>query len=100
MGEIGKGDWVECVDASCRGYGDWEPGAQPVEGALYTVEDVFDGLDGPTIDLREIKRGPLALMFWGRRVGYGVDRFRPIYRPKSELIESLKAPPQRVSEHA
>lgn len=32
--------------------------------------------------------------------GWNASAFRPIYRPRAEFIESLKAPPVRVSEEA
>lgn len=98
MSAIGPGDFVECVDAT-SGPGAWMPGEAPVVGAIYTVERVFvNGWGIESLHLRELKRHPGSVAFWGGGpLGYNIKRFRPIYRPKSSLIEQLKRP---VSEPA
>jgi hypothetical protein len=90
---IGPGDLVLCIDASVRGHGPWEPGAKIVEGAIYTVVEVFIGPVGEdAFELSEARRGPEAQKFWGARCGYAADRFVPIRKPKSDFIQSLKQP--------
>jgi hypothetical protein len=94
---IGPGDFVECVHADAiRGVWAgqcWEPGAALTKGAIYTVREVFIDVAGrEALDLVEVQRGPEAVKGWGGRIGYAPERFRPIYRPKSDLIESLKQP--------
>lgn len=94
---IGPGDWVECVDASpCPRYGD--PGLRL--GALYQVarterrRDEITGYEGDGVLLsgyRHPSRGVEKKSDW-----LGASRFRPIYRPKADLIESLKAPVTRT----
>lgn len=92
MSAIGPGDWVECIDASTRGASIWEPGGEIVVGQAYQVSDVFEGWNGaPNLALVGRDRG-IAERFHGCRLGYAPDRFRSIYRPKSDFIESLKAP--------
>lgn len=88
---IGPGDWVECVDALGR-----EPAGTPTPlrvGAIYQVEDTFRWFGHDGLTLREVKPPT------GDR-GFAAALFRPIYRPKADLIESLKAPPKRVKEDA
>lgn len=87
---IGPGDWVECVDAAPRDYAD----VRLTLGAIYQVHHVAD-------------LGPWGLGVWltdnpsaSWSGGYHADRFRPIYTPKQELIETLKAPPRRMKEDA
>lgn len=98
---IGPGDFVECVDASIT------PGCGPhglVAGRIYlvlAVEAVPPGfrdagspgllIDGASPTTNECGI-PIRL--------FRPERFRPLYRPSADLIESLKAPPQRVKEDA
>ncbi len=98
MSAIGPGDFVECVDVG--GWGDfvWDHGEAPTLGAIYTVRSVItDHMGGDALLLNELERTPRAKAFWGGEIGYAPWRFRPIYRPKSSLIEQLKRP---VSEPA
>lgn len=84
---IGPGDWVECVDS--RG---WEH-LVPV-GSVHLVEDVT---------MWQGRIPSLILKGIASPSGYRevlAECFRPIYRPKADLIESLKAPPVRVGEFA
>lgn len=93
---IGPGEWVECVDAGPDSWGR----AVPLEvGGVYLVasvcmaEDVH-GVLGPCVTLANIldeaeldfARGVIWLS------AYDVSRFRPIYRPKASLIQSLLQP--------
>lgn len=99
MSAIGPGDWVECVDASPRyvpGVGMSPVPAPLVKGAVYRVERVvYDARwDETGIVLDGIRENA-----WRIDGAFNVDRFRPIYRPKSEIIESLKQPaPDAVRE--
>lgn len=80
-GAIGPGDWVECVDASAR----IPYGPPPLcLGSVYRVERVEADVNGwgPGVWIVGIRaESPSG--------GFYADRFRPIYRPKSELLESL-----------
>ena len=83
---IGPGDWVECVDASpCSMYG---PPPLTV-GALYRVERIREFepevIDGWCLWLVGVRANSPEGAFGG-------GRFRPIYRPKSSIIEQLKQP--------
>ena len=75
MTAIGKGDFVECIDSS----GNWPPGEALHEGSLYVVNEVgLDPIDDVTILFLEGMERRIATAFWGYRVGYGLERFRPI----------------------
>lgn len=88
MSAIGKGDWVECVDAS--------PSVVTgesilVAGAIYRVSAIVGpdaygamGLQLVGVALTANQR------LWG--LGWLIDRFRPIYRPSADFIEKLKQP--------
>lgn len=93
-GAIGPGDWVEFVGA--------ENAKLPalVRGSIHVVADVEDGAglcscgdDGPAIILRGFEH-----------VWHGCCsscEVRPIYRPRADIIEALKAPaPERERESA
>lgn len=90
--DIGPGDWVECVDGSrvsrCPDC-DWLPESWPVEGLVYRVVDVGVNLFGESwVELAEFREiDPSGLV-----VAWDVDRFRPIYRPKESLIQTLLEP--------
>lgn len=89
MSAIGPGDWVER-------WRPWPGRAATVVGAIYRVEDVSPvendcvGCEGCAgLKLQGVK--PIAFD------GYPCDWvsacfFRPVYRPKSEIIEALKHP--------
>jgi len=93
MGAIGPGDFVECVDLSPNA-----SGRAPrilVLGGVYRVDSVG-------MSTHPKQPNEPAVFFWPPRTkqpngllhnGFAVWRFRPIYRPKQDLIESLKAPP-------
>jgi hypothetical protein len=83
-GAIGPGDWVECVEGAASPYRAEEVHA----GVLYQVI----ACNAPF--LRRCVRcgalaGPHGLVVEGQKFGWCPTRFRPIYRPKSSLIESL-----------
>ena len=92
---IGPGDWVECVDTSAPNFPTLDPDKSSrgllTKGAIYQVEAVVPSrLNRPMLQLREVKT---LRNEWGAFYAF---RFRPVYRPKADLIESLKAPPVRV----
>lgn len=79
MSAIGKGDWVECVDASPGWYG--LPSGLAV-GAVYQIAKVV-----------------VPGVFWLAQVDHGspysgfrAERFRPIYRPKANAFDHLLKP--------
>lgn len=88
---IGPGDWVECVESgkfACD---------EVVAGRVYEVAAAGEGRCS-----RSDCNGVWVRLTNDRVSGdwCGV-RFRPIYRPKQELIESLKQPaPEREREAA
>lgn len=92
---IGPGDWVECVDAGSN------PGKRgpPLEvGRVYRVQAVVsqghpclhDGCGHNLLEVAGVNH----------ELPCCPNRFRPVYRPKADLIASLKAPPVRVGEFA
>lgn len=93
MSTIGPGDWVECVRGARSNFS-WCP-EEVVAGCLYRVTEVDQASDW---------RGNLAeglfLQGFDQRHGWSVERFRPIYRPKTDLIESLKTPAKREHQPA
>lgn len=82
---IGPGDWVECVDASaCPAYGP----TPLVVGLIYAVERIdgrADVVGGVALHLVGVRSG-------GPQGGFGAFRFRPVYRPRTDLIETLLQP--------
>lgn len=100
--DIGPGDWVECINASPNSHGD----AVPLTlGGIYRVAMVVEtvGFKGECTGLGlvlhdvEFRFYPIAS---GAQVpeAFSVRRFRPIYRPKAEVINALLAPPARLLE--
>lgn len=94
---IGPGDFVECVGATA-----WP---EVTVGGIYRVEAIIEAYgDCPACG----NEGSEGITFAGhpKRLKGGIMmswcpcRFRPIYRPRADLIEQLKAPPQRVGEPA
>lgn len=88
MTAIGKGDWVECVDNRSRDYEGCEERLRL--GGLYCVEraDIAPCGD-PAIWLIEATAAC-------PEQGFRLDRFRPIFRPRADFIEALKAPPKHA----
>lgn len=81
-GAIGPGDWVECVDASPnRRIGR----SVLAHKALYQVERAGFVTNLPALWL-------VGLRSLGTTGAFDARRFRPIYRPKADLIETLKQP--------
>jgi hypothetical protein len=96
---IGPGDWVECVSAEIVQFA-W--GSCSL-GGLYCVTECQRNRAGEC-GARLSGGGPCgtALRFHGVRHSYPgttpdvfcACAFRPIYRPKADLIASLSAPPK------
>jgi hypothetical protein len=91
---IGPGDFVECVDITpCRVCG--VPNLNL--GAIYRVEDVVRALRsnnkwGWLLILQGVRSA-------GTQGGFGLGRFRPVYRPSADLIRQLEQPaPDAVRE--
>lgn len=102
MADIGKGDWVICINANGpvfgSGMGQWLPEERLTQGAIYQIADCFTDQWGlPAVDLvGKIRRRSSTLL--GRRVGYAVERFRPLLGgPDQELSETLLEP---IEEHS
>lgn len=73
------GMWVEVVKTA--------PGAAEFIGRIFQVSEVGDWLGEAFVNLHgwpKPKNWP----------GWSARSFRPIYRPKQEIIEALKAPPK------
>lgn len=91
MSAIGPGDWVECIDASPSEEGrHFCEADQLVLGTVYCVSAAWVWRDSTPVILVGRERSE-ASEYWGVRCGYGVRRFRLIYRPKNDLIERLKS---------
>lgn len=88
MTAIGPGDWVECVDNAPRSFNVNKRQIEALKflklGKIYVVRG-FAPFAG--ILLAEIKAGDEDFGF-----GWAEERFRPIYRPKADLIERLMQP--------
>lgn len=98
MSAIGPGDFVECVDARPN---DWDGVSRLTLRAIYRVAEV----KRTTLDPHGNIRGGVRLHGVvsgyderGRERFFDVNRFRPIYRPKSDFITSLmrEAPAEQV----
>lgn len=92
---IGVGDWVECVDDSGTPDTAWLDIHRIYRGSIYRVSDAWTDAWGDPVILVGWERESANRCF-GHRCGYWVHRFRPIYHPKQELIESLKVPAKRT----
>lgn len=90
MSAIGPGDFVECVDASPS----LKTGERLSVGAIYQVREVLrgPGMSGRTENGVRLVGQRRCLNRQGVEYAWRADRFRPIYRPKSSLIEQLKRP--------
>lgn len=86
-GAIGKGDWVECIDASphkATGI------AILVVGAIYRVRDTETIREKSGVRLHGVV---LPIHPSGKEYGWVPARFRPIYRPRPDAFSDLlKAP--------
>lgn len=89
MCDLTTGDIVECIDDLPR-----RGGAQilPVLGALYTITGIRTGEDGPVVRLKELTPDcPHGDACASGSCGWEAGRFRRVYRPRAELIASIKA---------
>ncbi len=77
--DIGPGDFVECVR---DGPNKWGMPSWLKAGTIYRVRKVLI----TTLFLYPSAALPRP------RPGYKIDRFRPIYRPKAEIIQGLLQP--------
>lgn len=85
MTAIGPGDFVECVSAvnTCHlpnGY---------AHGCVYVVEECFREFGWDALNCVGMAR-PADIGSDQR--GWPIEAFRPIYRPRADLIETLLAP--------
>lgn len=95
MSAIGRGDTLECIDASP----DRVTGVPCplIAGLSYVVEWVFEVIDGRDgtlgfcVDLVGVPRmeGDIA---------YGLYRFKPVDSPTSDFLADIKAPAPKVLE--
>lgn len=90
MSDIGKGDWVECIHGNPVDKP--SPGQKLLSiGAIYQVEEVghYAPLSADYV---------VIVGFYSDHPtrGWLASAFRPIYRPKSEIIEALKQPVTRT----
>lgn len=90
MSAIGVGDWIECIDASGANGGGLFDGGFLVERRVYQVAEL-SFVDGRVPSVRLVGQ-PALHSDSGRKGSYALSRFRPIYRPKSSIIEALKQP--------
>lgn len=94
-GDFQRGDLAECIDASFDPERSlpWEDGAEPIEGAVYTVDALGYSHGAVKLYFKDLHRGPAAIAAFGFDPGYAAQRFRRVYRPKAELLTNLmKAP--------
>lgn len=83
---IGPGDWVECVAF-------WPHPRAPLAalsvGCIYQIDWVGEGVDCDGVDGAAVRviNDPLP-----SHCAWRADQFRPIYRPSSDFIDSLKQP--------
>lgn len=101
---IEPGMWVECVGGNS---GDNEAswgiarGEKPERGRIYRVDrvDKAVGTDGAFRDCLTLLT-PKAYSGREREIAWRVEYFRPIYKPNSDFISSLKQPaPKREHEN-
>lgn len=89
MSAIGPGDWVECI-------GDWPHVGLP-KGSVWLCNHI-ETKDDPGVYCHlctDREQPMLYLQGWRPPTGYEgacACGFRPIYRPRADLVESLKAP--------
>lgn len=97
-GDIGKGDWVECIDVSTN-----KAGSTPMwiqVGRLYQVDEPHIGLHGASKGIPMVSLVGQPKSMRANQTGYHASRFRPVYRPKAEMFRVETPPPQRVKEPA
>jgi hypothetical protein len=96
MSAIGKGDWVQCVDAAPDAGAIWDHADEIVESRVYVVDDAFVDDEGFSVITLLGRYRDIAESIAGFRLGYSVDRFRPL----GGNAKTLTAPPARVTEDA
>lgn len=79
------GDYVECIRSPFAARFTCSP-AWPAPGSIYVVRSIEPCDIGPCIKLVGIE----ATDNTGQEWAFNPIYFRPVYRPKAELIESLK----------
>ncbi len=101
MSAIGKGDWVEYTGIPA---GTGSPaGIIALAGSgfrrrvPYLVADVGYQGGEPWVSISGM---PTPMDFGYPCPGWAAGCFRPVYRPKADFIESLKAPPIRQTQDA
>lgn len=97
MSDIGPGDYVECVNASTAAKAPWKDGPGLHVGRVYVVSETFINANNSPVVLLGWER-VLSSRIHGFRCGYGVERFRRIYRPKADLIAGLLKPVETAPE--
>lgn len=98
---IGPGDWIEFVgpfsDAAMRAairssgvqfVGSYRVGTMTLCEAVTDQMRLPDGSVAPGLKTRDVKAFKNGHEMW-----LGASQWRPIYRPRADFIESLKAPP-------
>lgn len=89
MNDLTRGDIVECIDDVPS-----RPESQimPDLGGLYTITDIRPVGDGQSVRLKELTPScHLGGVCACGDCGWDAGRFRKIYRPSADLIESLLA---------
>lgn len=85
MTDIGVGDWVECVRSHSH---DLSPSCSVVALQVYQVSWVGEGIWMGQFDFGiQLKEDRLPA-----ECAWRMSDFRPIYRPKRDLIANLSAP--------
>ncbi len=91
MNAIGKGDWVECVEDDSDVMGEIR------RGAVYQVREVIPEAAFEDCNMHGPDCAQPGLDLEGQPEDeercWCAGSFRPIYRPKAELIQSLLAAP-------
>lgn len=94
MGAIGPGDWVERLPGKNENVFESASGRSGVVvGGVYRVREVLEAAEpggGRVPALRLC--GIVALAKDGREGAFRASNYRPIYRPKADLIETLMTP--------
>lgn len=77
---------VVCVDDAVRAEYVWFDGEAVISGAVYTITRALIDSDGDAIlHLAEVERHEDSRRLWGKDVGYGIWRFRPVHTLESDM---------------
>ncbi len=91
---------IICIDDTTPGCLAWKKDEALVKGRIYTVRRCFVWPNDGTLILwlNEVCRCKSAQMEWGRDIGYGAYRFRPIVERKTniEIFQRLLVPTEKV----